>query len=71
VDPLTGNSKYRIYLTDYINDIINQDSDDYDGILLYTEASSTGISELGRLVLGDQHHPQNANRLHVIFTVIK
>ena len=71
VDPLTGNSKYRIYLTDYINDIINQDSDEYDGILLYTEASSTGISELGRLVIGDQRHPQNAARLHVIFTVIK
>ena len=71
VNTLTGNSTYRIYLTDYISNILNQDADEYDGILLYTSASSTGINELGRVVLGSGQHPREAAKLHVIFTVIK
>lgn len=71
VNPLTGNTNYRIYLTDYIHDIINQDTDDYEGILLYTPAYSTGINEVVRMVLPSQQRSRDAIKLHVIFTVIK
>ncbi len=71
VDPLTGNSNFRIYLTDYIHDIIHQDADDYEGILLYAPAFSTGLNEVGRLVLPSQSLSREAVKLHVIFTVIK
>lgn len=71
VDPLTGNSNFRIYLTDYVHDIIHQDSDNYDGILLYAPAFSTGVNEVGRLVLNSQQLSREAVKLHVIFTVIK
>jgi hypothetical protein len=71
VDPLTGNSRYRIYLTDYINKIVNQDAEDYDGILLFANAANKGLEELGRVVLGSQRHPSQACKLHVIFTIIK
>jgi len=71
VNPLTGNSNYRIYLTDYIHNILNQDTDSYPGILLYTPAFSTGINELGRVVLPSQQDSPDAIKLHVIFTVIK
>ena len=71
VDPLTGNSNFRIYLTDYIHDILHQDADDYKGILLYAPAFSTGLNEVGRLVLPSQSLSREAIKLHVIFTVIK
>lgn len=71
VNPLTGNSNFRIYLTDYVHDIIHQDTDNYDGILLYAPASSTGVNEVGRLVLNSQQLSREAVKLHVIFTVIK
>lgn len=71
VNPLTGNANYRIYLTDYIHNIINQDADDYEGILLYTPAYSTGINEVVRMVLPNQQRSRDAIKLHVIFTVIK
>ena len=71
VDPLTGNSNFRIYLTDYIHDILHQDGDDYDGIMLYAPAFSTGVNEVGRLVLPSQNLSREAIKLHVIFTVIK
>ena len=71
VDPLTGNSNFRIYLTDYVHDILHQDGDDYEGIMLYTPAFSTGINEVGRLVLPSQGLSREAIKLHVIFTVIK
>lgn len=71
VDPLTGNSSFRIYLTDYIHDILHQDAEDYKGILLYAPASSTGLNEVGRLVLPSQRLSPDAIKLHVIFTVIK
>lgn len=71
VDPLTGNSNFRIYLTDYIHDIIHQDANDYEGILLYAPAFSTGLNEVGRLVLPSQSLSREAVKLHVIFTVIK
>lgn len=71
VNPLTGNSNYRIYLTDYIHNISNQDGDDYEGIMLYTPAYSTGINEVGRVVFSNQQGSRDAIKLHVIFTVIK
>lgn len=71
VNPLTGNSRYRVYLTDYVHDVLNQDDEDYRGILLYVPASSTGINEVGRVVLAGQGHAQGRAKLNVIFTVIK
>ncbi|WP_421795937.1 DUF4270 family protein [Haliscomenobacter sp.] len=71
IDPLTGNSNFRIYLTDYVHDILHQDGDDYDGIMLYAPVFSTGLNELGRLVLPSQRLSRDAIKLHVIFTVIK
>jgi hypothetical protein len=71
VNPLTGNSNFRIYLTDYVHDILHQDADDYDGILLYAPVFSTGLNEVGRLVLPSQRLSRDAIKLHVIFTVIK
>lgn len=71
VNPLTGNSNFRIYLTDYIHDILHQDGDDYDGIMLYAPVFSTGLNEVGRLVLPSQRLSRDAIKLHVIFTVIK
>lgn len=71
IDPLTGNSNFRIYLTDYIHDILHQDAEDYKGILLYAPAFSTGLNEVGRLVLPSQSLSREAIKLHVIFTVIK
>lgn len=71
VNPLTGNSNFRIYLTDYVHDILHQDGDDYDGIMLYAPVFSTGLNEVGRLVLPSQRLSRDAIKLHVIFTVIK
>lgn len=71
VNPLTGNSNFRIYLTDYVHDILHQDGDDYDGIMLYAPVFSTGLNEVGRLVLPSQGLSREAIKLHVIFTVIK
>jgi hypothetical protein len=68
---LTGNSMFRIYLTEYLNNIMKQDSDDYEGIMLYSPASSTGNNELNRLILPSQQSGREALKLHVIFTVIK
>ncbi len=68
---LTGNSMFRIYLTEYFNNIMKQNSDDYEGIMLYSPASSTGNNELSRLILPSQQSGQESLRLHVIFTVIK
>jgi hypothetical protein len=50
---------------------MKQDSDDYEGIMLYSPASSTGNNELNRLILPSQQSGREALKLHVIFTVIK
>lgn len=71
VNPLTGNSNFRIYLTDYIHNILNQDTDSYPGILLYAPAYSIGINQVDRLVFPSQQRSRDAVKLHVIFTVIK
>jgi Domain of unknown function (DUF4270) len=71
VDPLTGNSSYRIYLTDYVSNITRQDVEEYDGIILYAPASTVGINELGRLVLPSQRRSRASVKLHVVFSVIQ
>jgi hypothetical protein len=68
---LTGNSMFRIYLTQYLSDIMNQDDDEYKGIMLYSPASSAGNNELTRLVLPTQQSERESLKLKVIFTVIK